>query len=128
VPGSSDYFLGGVLCYSNQVKTKLCGVPDDLLKRYGAVSSEVAEALARGVREMLRSSLGLSVTGIAGPGGGSAEKPVGLVYLGFADHAGSTHVRRVIPGDRSMVRERAAYQALAFLRRQLIGGGSRGRV
>ncbi len=120
VPGSSDYFLGGVLCYSNDAKTNLCGVPEEMLRRHGAVSAEVAEALARGARESLKSSIGLSVTGIAGPGGGSAEKPVGLVFVGFADEARSMHWRRTLPGDRETVRERATYFALAQLRRCLV--------
>jgi nicotinamide-nucleotide amidase len=119
VPGSSDYFLGGILCYSNDAKTELCGVPADLLQKYGAVSAEVAEALAQGVRSSLHSSIGLSITGIAGPGGGSFEKPVGLVYIGVSDgkHIESRH--RVMPGDRESIRERSTYLALSWLRRFL---------
>jgi competence/damage-inducible protein CinA-like protein len=120
IPGSSDYFLGGVLCYANEVKERICGVPASLIERYGAVSAEVAEALAQGVRRVTNSSIGLSVTGIAGPGGGSAEKPVGLVYFGLADAHRSLHERRIIPGDRESVRERAATYALASLRRFLL--------
>jgi len=126
VPGSSDYFLGGVLCYSNDVKERLCGVPGDLLRRHGAVSVEVAEALANGVRLVAGSSTGLSVTGIAGPGGGSPEKPVGLVYVGLADGSRVAHLRRVLPGDRALIRERASYAALAFLYQHMVaetGGG-----
>jgi nicotinamide-nucleotide amidase len=120
VPGSSDYFLGGVLCYANAVKQSLCGVPADLLDQHGAVSAEVAEALAQGVRRALDSSIGLSVTGIAGPGGSTAEKPVGLVYFGVAGANGCTHERRIIPGDRESIRERASTYALANLRRYLL--------
>jgi nicotinamide-nucleotide amidase len=120
VPGSSDYFLGGVLCYSNEVKTNLCGVPEGMLQRHGAVSAEVAEALARGVRKKLGSSVGISVTGIAGPGGESEEKPVGLVYVGLDGERGTEHARRIIPGDRETVRERATYFALSELRRFLL--------
>ncbi len=120
VPGSSDYFLGGVLCYSNDVKMRLCGVPGEMLQRHGAVSPEVAEALARGARESLKSSVGLSVTGIAGPTGGTHEKPVGLVFVGLADETRTSHWRRILPGDRETVRERAAYFALSLLRRFLI--------
>ena len=120
VPGSSDYFLGGVLCYSNEAKQSLCAVPACLLEKHGAVSAEVAEAVAQGVRRALNSHIGLSITGIAGPGGGSAEKPVGLVYFGLAGSRGSGHERRVIPGDRESVRERAATYALAYLRRYLL--------
>jgi nicotinamide-nucleotide amidase len=120
VPGSSAYFLGGVLCYANEVKHSLCSVPLALLEGPGAVSPEVAEALARGVRRALNSSIGLSITGIAGPGGGSAEKPVGLIYFGVAGSSGSMHERRLIPGDRESIRERAATYALAYLRRFLL--------
>ncbi len=120
IPGSSDYFLGGVLCYANEVKEKLCGVPAPVLEEYGAVSAEVAEALAQGVCRVSNSSIGLSVTGIAGPGGGSADKPVGLVYFGLSDCRGNAHERRVIPGDRESIRERAATYALAYLRRFLL--------
>jgi len=120
VPGSSDYFLGGVLCYANTVKQSLCGVSAGLLEKHGAVSAEVAEALAQGIRRALNSSIGLSVTGIAGPGGGSAEKPVGLVHFGVAGPDGYTHERRIIPGDRESIRERASTYALADLRRHLL--------
>ncbi len=116
VPGSSDYFVGGVLCYSNEAKQKLCGVPAELLQEHGAVSAEAAEALARGVLTSLGSSVGLSVTGIAGPGGGSAEKPVGLVYVGVSNRDRTTHARRILPGDREMIRERASQFALSQLR------------
>ncbi len=120
VPGSSDYFLGGVLCYSNEVKKLLCGVSDETLRREGAVSPEAAEALAQGVRTGTGSSIGLSVTGIAGPDGGSEEKPVGLVYVGISDQTGTAHWRRIIPGDRESIRERATYFALSLLRRWLL--------
>ena len=120
VPGSSDYFLGGVLCYANDVKEKLCAVPASVIEKHGAVSAEAAEALAQGVRLATSSSIGLSVTGIAGPGGGSADKPVGLVYFGLAGPHGNSHERRIIPGDRESIRERAATYALAYLRRFLL--------
>jgi nicotinamide-nucleotide amidase len=123
IPGSSDYFVGGILCYSNDVKRRLCSVPEELLRRPGAVSAEAAEALACGVRRRLGSDVGLSATGIAGPGGGSADKPVGLVYFGFADSSHSLHLRRVFGGDRQTVRERSTSTALTFLRQQLITGG-----
>ncbi len=116
MPGSSDYFRGGVLCYSNEVKVNLCGVDEEVLKRHGAVSSEVAEALAAGVRDRLKTSIGLAVTGLAGPGGGSQEKPVGLVYIGISDGERTIHARRILPGDRDLIRERAAYFAISSLR------------
>lgn len=119
VPGSSTYFKGGILCYSNEAKTELCGVPAELIEKHGAVSAEVAEALARGIREALHSNLGLSITGIAGPGGGSAEKPVGLVYIGVSDGERTESRHRIMPGDRESIRERSTYLALSWLRRFL---------
>jgi nicotinamide-nucleotide amidase len=120
VPGSSSYFLGGILCYSNEAKMELCGVPPELLQKHGAVSAEVAEALALGVRDVLHSSIGLSITGIAGPGGGTAEKPVGLVYIGISDGTHTESRFRVMPGDRESIRERSTYLALSWLRRFLM--------
>jgi nicotinamide-nucleotide amidase len=120
VPGSSGYFTGGILCYSNEAKMELCRVSAELLEKHGAVSAEAAEALAQGVRNSLHSSIGLSITGIAGPGGGSPEKPVGLVYIGISDgeHTESRH--RIMPGDRESIRERSTYLALSWLRRFLM--------
>jgi len=120
VPGSSAYFLGGVICYSNEAKMEHCGVSAELLQKHGAVSAEVAEAMARGIRAALHSSIGLSITGIAGPGGGSPEKPVGLVYIAISDgdHTESRH--RIMPGDRESIRERSTYLALSWLRRFLL--------
>ncbi len=120
VPGSSDYFWGGVLCYSDAVKMSLCGVSEKVLRDHGAVSAETAEALAVGVRNLLHGSIGLSVTGIAGPGGGSEEKPVGLVFVGVSDGNRTSHWRRIFPGDREMIRERASYYALSLLRHFLL--------
>jgi nicotinamide-nucleotide amidase len=91
-----------------------------LLERHGAVSAEVAEALARGVRRMTRSSIGLAVTGIAGPAGGSEQKPAGLVFVGLADESRCTHTRRIFSGDRQTVRELATTIALGRLRRFLM--------
>jgi nicotinamide-nucleotide amidase len=120
VPGSSRYFLGGILCYSNEAKSALCAVPEALIVSAGAVSAEVAESLAVGVRAALKSSIGLSITGIAGPDGGSEEKPVGLVYVAISNGARSVHHRRIIPGDRETIRERATYFALSGLRRFML--------
>ncbi len=120
VPGSSDYFQGGVLCYSNELKTILCGVPAEMLESHGAVSAEVAERLASGVRALTRSDVGLSVTGIAGPGGGSSQKPVGLVYVGLADASRCLHRHRRFPGDRTTVRQLTVNYALGLLRRFLM--------
>jgi nicotinamide-nucleotide amidase len=122
VPGSSRYFLGGVMCYSNDVKHRICGVPAQLLEDHGAVCAQVAEALAGGVRNALGASIGLSVTGIAGPDGGTSEKPVGLVFVGIADGSRTTHLKRIVPGDRETIRERTTCFALSSLRRFLISG------
>jgi nicotinamide-nucleotide amidase len=119
IPGSSRYFRGGALCYSNEVKRDFCGVPEEMLAKHGAVSAEVAEALAHGIRERIGSSIGISITGIAGPEGGTPEKPVGLVYVGFSDEKSTTHKRRIIPGDRDTIRERSAYFALSLLWKHL---------
>jgi nicotinamide-nucleotide amidase len=120
VPGSSGYFMGGIQCYSDTAKTELCGVPAELIRKHGAVSAEAAEALAAGVREVLHASIGLSITGIAGPGGGSREKPVGLVYIGVSDGTRTENRHRIMPGDRESIRERSTYLALSWLRRFLM--------
>ena len=120
VPGSSGYFQGGIQCYSDAAKIELCGAPADLIRTHGAVSAEVAEALAIGVRNKLHASIGLSITGIAGPGGGSPEKPVGLVYIGVSDGVDTWNRHRIMPGDRESVRERTTYLALSWLRRFLM--------
>src|SRR5919205_949811 len=120
VPGSSTYFMEGVVTYSNEAKTRLLGVPAELIQTHGAVSGEVAEAMARGAKERAGTDFGLSVTGIAGPGGGSEEKPVGLVYVALADDAHVEHKRLMLPGDRYLIRTRASQFALDLLRRRLI--------
>jgi nicotinamide-nucleotide amidase len=121
VPGSSGYFMGGIQCYSDAAKIELCGVPPDAVRQHGAVSAEVAEAMANGVREKLHASIGLSITGIAGPGGGTPEKPVGLVYIGLSDGVRTLNRHRIMPGDRESIRERSTYLALSWLRRFLMG-------
>ena len=118
-PGSSDYFLGGVISYANQVKMDVLHVPAGMLAEYGAVSKEVAGAMAEGVRAVAGGTHGLSVTGVAGPAGGSPEKPVGLVYVGCASAAGTTVVRRMFPGDRDSVRDYTTTAALHLLLRSL---------
>ena len=119
VPGSSGYFLGGVVCYSNDLKTRLAGVPASLIAEHGAVSKIVAQALAEGIRHRSGASLGLGITGIAGPGGGTAEKPVGLVFIALADER-STEVREFrFPGDRERVRTWASVAALEIIRRRV---------
>ena len=121
-PGSSDYFLGGVTAYHNDVKMSVLGVPAGMLAQFGAVSSEVATAMAVGVRDLLHSDCALSTTGVAGPGGGTEEKPVGLVYVGSVLD-GVTEVERLtLWGRRDQIRERAALAAVDLLRRRLLRG------
>src|SRR3989441_5127485 len=106
VPGSSKYFIEGCVTYSNESKVRLLGVDKKLIKEFGAVSQQVARDMARGVRHKAKSDFGLSVTGIAGPGGGTDEKPVGLGYIALADDAHTEHKRLMIPGDRGPIRWR----------------------
>jgi PncC family amidohydrolase len=119
VPGSSDVFLGAVVAYADEVKARELDVPGDVLKRHGAVSAETATAMAAGVRARLGADVAVSVTGIAGPGGGSDEKPVGLVYLHAVSPAGERGADFVFPGDRDSIRRRAAVTALHLVRRLL---------
>jgi nicotinamide-nucleotide amidase len=120
VPGASAFLVEGVVAYANESKVKTLGVSQDLLDKYGAVSAEVAEAMAEGIRLRADTDFGLSVTGIAGPDGGTPEKPVGLVYLGLSDSAHTEHRRLLIPGDRHLIRWRASQAALDLLRRRLL--------
>ncbi|HTX67597.1 MAG TPA: nicotinamide-nucleotide amidohydrolase family protein [Thermoleophilia bacterium] len=114
-PGSSDYFAGGVISYSNQAKMDLLEVPPVMLAQHGAVSEEVAGAMAEGARAALRADFSLSITGVAGPEGGTPDKPVGLVYLGCAGPSGTRVRRGVFPGDRETVRMFGATNALHLL-------------
>jgi competence/damage-inducible protein CinA-like protein len=119
VPGSSDVFLGGVIAYANGVKERELGVPAELLTAHGAVSAETAAAMAAGVRDRLGADVGVSVTGIAGPGGGSAEKPVGLVYVHAETPEGGSGIEFSFPSDRETIRARSAVAALHLVRRLL---------
>lgn len=120
VPGSSDYYCGGVTAYSNDLKTALLGIPPAMLAEHGAVSEAVAAAMAEGIRDKTGSDWAIGVTGIAGPAGGTPDKPVGLVYTALAG-AGGTDVRRhLLPGDRAMIRRRAALAAMDALRLRLL--------
>src|SRR5262249_49868441 len=117
VPGASRAFLGGAVAYANAAKSTLLGVEPELIAAHGAVSRDVARAMAEGVRARLRASLGLSITGIAGPDGGTPEKPVGLVHWAVAGD-GEIATRDVVyAGDRAQIRRRAAFGALALVRR-----------
>jgi len=120
VAGSSAYFLEGVITYSNEAKKRALGVPADTLESFGAVSSQTAEAMARGVRERAATDYGIAVTGIAGPDGGSEEKPVGTVFIGYADSKVTKSLRLTLPGDRYLIRWRSSQAALDYLRRQIM--------
>ncbi len=120
VPGSSVYFKEGVVAYSNDAKIRTLGVDSELILEHGAVSAEVAEAMAEGIKARADVDFGISVTGIAGPGGGTEEKPIGLVFIALADDAHTEHRRLRIPGDRHLIRWRSSQAALDLLRRRLI--------
>ena len=120
VPGSSKYFIEGVVTYSNESKTRLLGVEPILLLEHGAVSGPVAEAMSEGMRNRAATDFALSITGIAGPDGGSEEKPVGTVFIAISSEAGTEHRRLKVPGDRNLIRWRATQAALDLLRRRLI--------
>lgn len=120
VAGSSRYFAGGVIVYSDELKTSLADVPAKLIKQHGAVSREVAVALAEGIRRRCAATLGVGITGIAGPTGGSPEKPVGLVFHALASETGTEVVERKFPGDRKRIRWFASQQALDMVRKKMM--------
>lgn len=120
IGGSSRYFLGGAVVYSNALKTELAVVPAEMIDRHGAVSREVAAALAEGIRYRCESTLGVGITGVAGPGGGSAEKPIGLVFHAVASDSGTEVIQRNFPGDRKRIRRFASTMALDMIRRRLM--------
>jgi nicotinamide-nucleotide amidase len=120
-PGSSAYVLGGVVAYSDEAKVSLAAVPASLIEEHGAVSAEVAAALADGARSVFGAEFGVGITGIAGPGGGTEEKPVGTVCFSVAGPAGRLDRSVRLPGDRVMVRDRSCTVALHLLRRLLLG-------
>jgi nicotinamide-nucleotide amidase len=120
VPGSSDVFRGGVVAYANEVKAAELGVARELLDEFGAVSAEVAQAMALGARERLGVEVAVSVTGVAGPDGGTEEKPVGLVYLHAVGPEGELGAEFSLPGDREAIRRRSAVSALHLVRRLLL--------
>jgi nicotinamide-nucleotide amidase len=119
VPGSSNYFLGGAVCYSNDLKTLFAGVPAELIAEHGAVSKPVAQALAIGIRKRTGASIGIGITGVAGPAGGSENKPVGLVYISLADEHGVQVREFRFPGDRDRIRQLSSIAALEMVRRRL---------
>jgi PncC family amidohydrolase len=121
VPGSSGYFVGGVVSYADAAKRDLLGVDPDVLTAHGAVSAQVARAMAVGARERFSATIAASVTGIAGPDGGTPEKPVGLTYVGVADAAGADVRRLVWPGDREANRRDSAIASIEALLARLEG-------
>ena len=121
VPGSSDYFLGGIMAYSNPVKERLLGVSSETLQAVGAVSEETAREMAQGASQSIGSDVGISVTCIAGPGGGTDEKPVGLTYIGASTPDGEWVERHVFQGDRKSIKESATNASLELLLKALGG-------
>jgi nicotinamide-nucleotide amidase len=118
--GSSRYFLGGAVVYSNALKTQFANVPKSLIDRHGAVSREVAASMAEGIRKRCLASYGVGITGVAGPTGGTEQKPVGLIYIALAGEEGTQIVERNFPGDRQRVRQFSTQQALEMVRRALL--------
>lgn len=121
VAGSSAYVKGSVVSYTNEVKHGLLGVSQKLLDTVGAVSSEVAAEMAEGVRRVIDSDIGVSVTGLAGPGGGTAEKPVGLVFIGISDSSGTNVIKCIFKGSRVEVKQQAAQRALQLIAEYING-------
>jgi nicotinamide-nucleotide amidase len=120
VPGSSSYFWEGAVTYANESKIRVLGVPEKILIDHGAVSAETAEAMANGMRERAATDFAISVTGIAGPDGGSEEKPVGTVFIGYSDKEKTKSMKFLFPGDRELIRWRSSQAALDYLRRQML--------
>lgn len=120
VAGSSRYFIEGSITYANQAKIRTLNVAPETIEKHGAVSAETAAAMARGMLEKAQTDYAVSVTGIAGPSGGSDEKPVGTVFIGYADAAQTKSIKIILPGDRFLIRWRASQAALDYLRRQIL--------
>ena len=122
VPGSSKYFLGGIIAYSNAIKRRIVGVQSNVLKKFGAVSPEVARKMAQGVQRTFKSDIGIGITGIAGPTGGSKKKPVGLVYISLSFKKHVLIRKHLFRGDRDQIRKRACNEALSLLKCSLQSG------
>ncbi len=120
IPGSSDYYQGSITAYSNKIKIKVVGVSEETLKKYGAVSHEVAKEMARGGRRVLATDICLADTGIAGPGGASPGKPAGLFYLGLSCKSGNESQQHTFSGDRKQNKLAAAQSALTWLKEYLL--------
>jgi nicotinamide-nucleotide amidase len=112
--------VGSIVSYTDEMKSRLLGVAREVIERHTAVSGEVAEAMARGIKEQTGATIGVSVTGVAGPGGGTQAVPVGTVYVGLADDVTTTNRRLVLPGDRHLIRWRASTAALEMVRRRYL--------
>ena len=121
IPGSSDYYRGSVTAYSNEAKIKVVGVKEETINKYGAVSSQVAEEMAEGGRQVLAADICLADTGIAGPGGATPDKPVGLFYIGLSHQAGTHNQKHIFHGDREQNKLEAAKAALNWLKEYLEG-------
>ncbi len=120
ISGSSRYFRGGAIVYSNDLKTTFTGIHPKLIEEHGAVSREVATALAQGIRQRCDATFGIGITGVAGPSGGTEQKPVGTVYVALADRDSTQVIEKIYPGDRNRIRWFATQQALDMLRRKLL--------
>ena len=120
VPGSSDYFMGGMVTYSNESKAEHLGIPLNYIKKYGAVSSQVARRMAQGVREAFHTNFGLSTTGVAGPTGGTKRSPIGRVFIGISDGRRTWVKRRDLKGSRREIKKKATEKALQFFYERLI--------
>jgi len=126
VSGSSDYFMGGMVTYSNESKAKHLGIPSDYIKRHGAVSQEVAQKMAQGIRKVFNTTFGLSTTGVAGPTGGTKRSPIGRVFIGVAIGKRTWVRQEDLKGSRREIKEKAAERALEFFCERLVrSGGSR---
>jgi PncC family amidohydrolase len=121
VPGSSTYFVGGIVAYAYEAKVRLLGVRWETLEKYGAVSRETVLEMARGVRRALAADIGIAISGIAGPGGGTPEKPVGLTWIGFSAEGVEMAQKYIWPGDRLKVKEQSTQTALQILMEYLSG-------
>jgi nicotinamide-nucleotide amidase len=120
ISGSSSYFIEAVIAYANEAKIETLNVPSQIIEQHGAVSAETAEAMAKGMREKAKTDYAISITGIAGPTGGTEEKPVGTVFIGYADAKLTKSFKIVLPGDRYLIRWRSSQAALDYLRRQIL--------
>jgi len=115
IPGSSKYFLGGIIAYSNKVKQKIVGIKEETVKQYGAVSAETAYEMVKGIIRKFKSDFGMAITGIAGPSGGTKKKPVGLVFIALADKKRTIVLRYLFKGSREAIRKKACRKALLLL-------------